>query len=97
MIAWAAVHLKKRARRDVRRLARPHRRHATDGRNFVKKAVSWALRQTGKRSLALHPPALALAERLAASEDRARRWIGRDAVKELTAPKTLERFAARSR
>ena len=42
-------------------------KHATDPRNFVKKAVNWALRQIGKRSLALHGPALALAERLAAS------------------------------
>src|SRR5690606_17474021 len=56
-------------------------RHAGDGRNFVKKAVNWALRQIGKRSMSLHGPALALAERLAASSDRAARWIGRDAVK----------------
>jgi 3-methyladenine DNA glycosylase AlkD len=58
-------------------------KHATDPRNFVRKAVNWALRQTGKRSVALHKPALALAERLAASEDRTARWIGRDAAKEL--------------
>ena len=66
---------------------------AVDGRNFVKKAVNWALRQIGKRSAALHVPALALAEKLAASDDRTARWIGRDAVKELTDPKTLERMA----
>ena len=66
--------------------------HADDPRNFVKKAVNWALRQIGKRSPALHPKALALAEKLAASEDRTERWIGRDAVKELTDPKQLERL-----
>ncbi len=71
-------------------------RHATDSRNFVKKAVNWALRQIGKRSLALHGPALALAEKLAASEDRSARWIGRDAAKELSDPKQLERIAART-
>ena len=60
-------------------------RHAGDGRNFVKKAVNWALRQMGKRSPALMKPALALAEKLAASEDRTARWIGRDAAKELSA------------
>ena len=97
MIAWAAVHLKKEPDETFVAWLDLIERHATDGRNFVKKAVSWALRQTGKRSLALHPSALALAERLAASEDRLKRWIGRDAVKELTAPKTLERLAARSR
>ena len=61
--------------------------------NFVKKAVNWALRQIGKRSLALHAPALALAEKLAASDDKTARWIGKDAVKELTDAKTLERLA----
>ena len=68
-------------------------RHASDARNFVKKAVNWALRQIGKRSLALHAPALELAERLAASSDKTARWIGKDAVKELTDAKTLERLA----
>ena len=52
-------------------------KHARDGRNFVRKAVNWALRQIGKRSMALHGPALALAERLAASEDKSARWIGK--------------------
>jgi 3-methyladenine DNA glycosylase AlkD len=68
--------------------------HATDGKNFVRKAVNWALRQIGKRSLALHGPALELAQRLAASEDRTACWIGRDAVKELSAEKTIERIKA---
>ena len=71
------------------------KRYATDNRNFVRKAVNWALRQIGKHSQALHGPALALAEELAASEDKSSRWIGRDAVKELTDPAQLERLAAR--
>ncbi len=57
--------------------------HATDPRNFVKKAVNWALRQIGKRSAVLHRPALAMAENLSRSDDRTARWIGRDAAKEL--------------
>jgi 3-methyladenine DNA glycosylase AlkD len=71
--------------------------HATDPRNYVRKAVNWALRQIGKRSLALHGPALALAERLAASEDRTARWIGRDAVKELSDPARIARLEAKAR
>ncbi|MCW5715552.1 MAG: DNA alkylation repair protein [Bauldia sp.] len=71
-------------------------RHATDGRNFVKKAVNWALRQIGKRSMSLHGPALSLAERLAASPDRTARWIGKDAVRELTDLKQIERIARRA-
>ncbi|MGE0499492.1 MAG: DNA alkylation repair protein [Rhizobiaceae bacterium] len=70
-------------------------RYATDERNFVKKAVNWALRQTGKSSLSLHAPALALARKLAASESRAARWTGKDAVRELSSEKVLERLAAK--
>jgi 3-methyladenine DNA glycosylase AlkD len=55
-----------------------------DERNFVKKAVNWALRQIGKRKGGQwHGEALALAERLKASNSRAARWIGSDAAREL--------------
>ncbi len=97
MIAWAAVHLKKAPDDWIIAFLPLIERHATDPRNFVKKAVNWALRQIGKRSLACHGPALALAEKLAASEDRAARWIGRDAVKELAAERTLEKLRARAK
>jgi 3-methyladenine DNA glycosylase AlkD len=67
-------------------------KYATDPRNFVKKAVNWALRQIGKHSLALYAPALALAEKLAASEDKTARWIGKDAARELSDPKQIARL-----
>ncbi len=70
-------------------------RHATDPRNYVRKSVSWALRQIGKHSQALHRPALALAQRLAASDDKSARWVGKDAARELTDPKQLARLKAR--
>lgn len=92
MIASAAVHLKKRPDADILAWLPLIEAHAADSRNFVRKAVNWALRNIGKRSAACHGPALALAQRLAASEDRTARWVGRDAVKELTAEKTLERL-----
>ena len=57
-------------------------RAATDERNFVKKGVSWALRSIGgKRSPKLRAAARELAQRLAESDDRTERWIGRDAAK----------------
>jgi 3-methyladenine DNA glycosylase AlkD len=59
------------------------RRGAVDDRNFVKKAVSWALRAIGKRNRALHRQALRLAEDLRGGEDRAARWVGADVVREL--------------
>lgn len=95
MMAWGAVHLKKRPDADVIAWLPLIEDHATDNRNFVKKAVNWALRQIGKRSMDCHAPALELAEKLAASDDKTARWIGRDAVKELTAEKTLARLASK--
>lgn len=92
MIAWGAVHLKKRDEAYFLGFLPLIEDHARDPRNFVRKSVNWALRQIGKRSFACHAPALALAEKLAASEDKTARWIGKDAVRELTNPKTLERL-----
>ncbi len=63
-----------------------------DKRNFVKKAVNWALRQIGKRNRALNQAAVACAERIAAQGTPAARWIARDALRELTAEKTLARL-----
>ena len=58
-------------------------RGAADGRNFVKKGVSWALRLVGRRSRALHKSSIALSSRLAASTNPAERWVGKDALKDL--------------
>ena len=95
MLAWAAVHLKKEPDATFLSYLPLIEAHAGDGRNFVRKAVNWALRQIGKRSVSLHAPALALAQQLAGSPDKTARWIGKDAVKELSDAKTLERLAAR--
>jgi 3-methyladenine DNA glycosylase AlkD len=85
LLASLAVHDKQA--RDEAFLARLPliERAADDERNFVRKAVSWALRQIGKRNAGLHGPALALARRLRASGSRAARWIGSDAERELAA------------
>ena len=66
-----------------------------DGRNFVKKAVNWALRQIGKRNMHLHGKALQTAHMLAKSEHASARWIASDAIRELSAGRTLERITAR--
>lgn len=61
--------------------------YAGDPRNFVKKAVNWALRGIGNRSAGCHRAALAVAERLAASPVAPARWNGKDAVRALNNPK----------
>jgi 3-methyladenine DNA glycosylase AlkD len=70
-------------------------REAADERNFVKKAVNWALRDIGKRNLALNAAAIATAERLIAQESRSARWNGNDARRELTSEAVAARLAKR--
>ena len=71
-------------------------REASDDRNFVKKAVNWALRSIGKRSPMLNKEAIAVAKRLAARDDSASRWVGKDALRELTSVAVQQRLAKRT-
>lgn len=64
---------------------------ATDERNFVKKGVSWALRSVGRRNKALRTASLALAKRLAESPSASAKWIGKDAVRDLSRPAAKKR------
>jgi 3-methyladenine DNA glycosylase AlkD len=57
-------------------------RYAFDDRNFVRKAVNWALRNIGKRNARLLPAAVACAERVRAQDSKAARWIAADALRE---------------
>jgi 3-methyladenine DNA glycosylase AlkD len=68
-------------------------REASDERNFVKKAVNWALRQIGKRTHELNAAAIATAERILAEQSSsAARWVARDALRELTDEKIRSRI-----
>ena len=80
---------------------------ASDERNFVKKAVNWALRNIGKRNRALNVAATACAERILAAAnaraggkrggdagDRAARWVASDALREIRSAKVHARFDA---
>ncbi|MET4728926.1 3-methyladenine DNA glycosylase AlkD [Lysobacter enzymogenes] len=70
--------------------------YAFDERNFVKKAVNWALRSVGKRNAALHAAALQTATRLAASAQAAPRWNGKDALRELNGAATVRRLSRKA-
>lgn len=91
-IAWRAVHDKKADDSAFLPYLNLIETASGDKRNFVRKAVNWALRQIGKRSAQLHPHALAMSQKLAASKDATARWIGKDAVKELESEKLKERL-----
>jgi 3-methyladenine DNA glycosylase AlkD len=69
---------------------------AADDRNFVKKAVNWALRSIGKRNVALHREAVAVSRRLADSPLPAARWVGKDALRELSGAIVARRLARRA-
>ena len=66
---------------------------AADDRNFVKKGVSWALRVVGRRSPSLNAEAVTISRRLVAAEETSARWIGRDALRELTSEAVQARLA----
>lgn len=83
LLAVAAVHQKARPDADFAACLPLIEAAAGDERNFVKKAVNWALRQIGKRSAALREPALTLARALAERPVKSARWIGSDARREL--------------
>jgi 3-methyladenine DNA glycosylase AlkD len=70
-------------------------RGAADERHFVKKAVNMALRAIGKRNSALNKAAVEVARRLAQSAEAAPRWVGKDALRELTSASVARRLGAR--
>lgn len=65
---------------------------ATDDRNFVKKAVNWALRQIGKRNLNLNAAAVKVAREIQQIDSRSARWIASDAIRELTSEAVQSRL-----
>lgn len=70
---------------------------ATDERNFVKKAVVWALRGIASRSPELYAAAVGTAEGLAASEDKTARWVGSTTLRELRGAAATKRLAKQKR
>ena len=69
--------------------------YSVDERNFVKKAVNWALRQMGKRNIRLNKQAIILCEKLMQSNSKSANWIAKDALKELTSEKVLNRLKSK--
>lgn len=68
---------------------------ASDERNFVKKGVSWALRHLGHRNRRLHAAAVKTATKLSKSTDPTERWVGKDALRDITRPIVLKKISKR--
>ncbi len=68
------------------------KRGSTDDRNFVRKAVNWALRNIGKRNRALNRAAIQTAREIEQIDSKTARWIATDALRELTSSKIQSRL-----
>jgi 3-methyladenine DNA glycosylase AlkD len=95
MIARRAVWAKEAPDREFLRYLPLIRRASVDPRNEVKKGVSWALRQIGKRDRTLHAAATEEAERILLLNAPSARWIARDVLRELGSEKTRSRLPDR--
>jgi 3-methyladenine DNA glycosylase AlkD len=94
LMAEIAVHDRKAADRTFLEFLPVIVRESSDERNFVKKAVNWALRQIGKRNMALNKAAIGTGKALQKLDSRPAKWIAADALRELTNPEIQARLKA---
>ena len=92
LIAALAVHDKKASDDKLIRFLSLIKRESNDNRNFVRKAVNWALRQIGKRNLNLNKLAVETATEIQHMDSKSARWIAVDAIRELTSDAVKERL-----
>jgi 3-methyladenine DNA glycosylase AlkD len=96
LMAVLSVHDKKAADKQFDPFFKRIKAAASDERNFVKKAVNWALRQIGKRNLALNKKAIRVAEEIQQFESKTARWVASDALRELKSENVQKRLSGRA-
>ncbi|MBI5181942.1 MAG: DNA alkylation repair protein [Nitrospirae bacterium] len=94
MMARLAVSDKKADDKQFEKFLPVIKRGAADNRNFVKKAVNWALRQIGKRNLRLNKKAIEAAKKIEKIDSKAAKWIAVDALIELTSKAVQKKITA---
>jgi len=92
LMAWLAFKDKKAKDEQFEKFLPIIKREATDNRNFVKKAVNWALRQIGKLNIGLNMKAIETAKEIQKIESKSAKWIAQHAIKELTSDAIQERL-----
>jgi len=92
IIAGLAVHDKKVSDEQFLEFTSLIKRNAIDERNYVKKAVNWALRNIGKRNINLNEKAIQTAREIQKIDSKSARWIASDAIRELTSEKVKQRL-----
>src|SRR5881296_3212045 len=94
LMAELAVHDKKASNQTFLDFLPVTVREASDERNFVKKAVNWALRQIGKRNAVLNAAVIRTCSEIRNSESRSAKWIASDALRELTSAPVQKKLAS---
>jgi len=92
LMATLSVHDKKAKNKDFERFFPLIKKYSIDERNFVKKAVNWALRQIGKRNLALNKKAIKVGKEILKKDSKSAKWIANDAIRELTSEQIQSRL-----
>jgi len=95
LIAKLAISDKKASNEKFEQFFPIIKREATDNRNYVKKAISWALRQIGKRNLELNEKAIEIAKEIQRLNSKSAKWIAQDVIRELTSEKIQKRLKMR--
>jgi 3-methyladenine DNA glycosylase AlkD len=83
LMACLAVHDKEAKDQKFKKMLPVIVRESSDDRNFVRKAVNWALRQIGKRNPNLRKQAIKTAQKIQKIDSKSSRWIANDALREL--------------
>ncbi len=92
LMATLSVHDKKSSDKQFEQFLSVIKREAKDERNFVKKAVNWALRQIGKRNISLNKKAIKAAQEIQKIDSKSAKWIANDAIRELTSESVQQRL-----
>jgi 3-methyladenine DNA glycosylase AlkD len=92
LMATLAVHDKEASDTEFKQFFEIIKRESCDERNFVKKAVNWALRQIGKRNKNLNKEAIVLAKEISETNNPVAKWIASNALRELTDPELQMRI-----
>jgi 3-methyladenine DNA glycosylase AlkD len=92
LMAWLAVHDKKVDDVKFEGFLIIIKKESTDERNYVRKAVNWALRNIGKRNNAMNKKAIEISKEIKKINSKTAKWIASDAIRELTSKKVQERI-----
>lgn len=97
IIAGLAVHDKKASDKEFEQFSTLIKKHSVDERNYVKKAVNWALRNIGKRNLVLNKQMIKLSKEIQKIDSKSARWIANDAIGELSSEKVQNRLVEKEK